>query len=128
MKIAFDILGTLQGRDSAKVVALYRALQNKGHDMHVWSSDFAMAMRVNRELKLDATVQGKVSKSEAENEGDSYMDIAIDDDSTQTWLAAKYIVLVRDIPSKDVEAFADKLINLRSQARRGSEWVQKNVE
>jgi hypothetical protein len=117
MKIAFDCLGTLQGRDSAKVVALYRALQSKGHDMYVWSSDFSMAMRLNRELKLEATVQGKVSKSEAADEGEGLLDIAIDDDQSQTWLAAKYIVLVRDIPSKDVEAFADKLINLRSQAR-----------
>lgn len=115
MRIAFDVMGTLQGVNSDKVVRLFKALQDRGHDMHVWSSDFGCAMRTNNHLKLNATVLGKVSKIDAKEMGDELMDIAIDDDSTQTWLAAKYIVLVRDIPS-DVEAFADKLINIRSLA------------
>lgn len=116
MRIAFDVMGTLEGRDEAKVLRLYKALQDRGHDMHIWSSSFSMAMSVNQRLSLDATVQGKFSKAEAANEGDELMDIAIDDDSSQTWLGAKYIVLVRDIPN-DVEAFADKLVNIRSLAQ-----------
>lgn len=113
MKIAFDCMGTLEGRDQSKVRALYKALQNRGQDMRVWSSDFGMAVRLNRELSLDATVESKFSKVEAQERDEELMDIAIDDDSTQTWLAAKYIVLVRDIPN-DVEAFADKLIKHRT--------------
>lgn len=116
MKIAFDCMGTLMGPSKAKVVALYKALQNRGHDMYVWSSEYSLARNLNENLKLNGKVEEKFSKNQAIASGEELMDIAVDDDATQTWLGAKYIVLVRDIPN-DIEAFADKLISIRSDAK-----------
>ena len=65
MKIAFDTMGTLQGKDSVKVVALYKALRSRGHDMVVWSSEYALARNINEKLNLHAEVMHKFDKFEA---------------------------------------------------------------
>lgn len=119
MKIAFDCLGTLDGFNKAKVLALYRALQSRGHDMYVWSSEYSMAIRLNKELNLNGKPISKFGSRPWESEDgieDDKMDIAIDDDASQTWLAAKYILLVRDIHG-DIEELADRLIKMRTNAQ-----------
>lgn len=106
MKIAFDVKGTIDGPNQDKVLRLFRALQQQGHEMVVWSSRYSYATGAVAKHSLSAEALPKTDKWGEVAESD-YMDIAIDDEP-QTWLTAKRLILVRDLPA-DVEAFAAAL-------------------
>lgn len=111
MKIAFDVLGTINGYRQSEVLRLFRSLQAKGHEMFVWSSDFGMAVNAVKTHGLNATPLDKFSHSEAEEKGFK-MDVCIEDDHSQTWLAARAIVFVDEMKldnNENLKLVADKL-------------------
>lgn len=106
MKVAFDCHGTLvlPNNDKELIVRkLFKWFESKGCEMVVWSNGGAPETLV-KTLKLNATPQGK-SKTwdyySCEDPEQYYMDIAVDDDSKQTYLAAKNFIWVRDIPDDE---------------------------
>jgi hypothetical protein len=111
MKVAFDVKGTLIGPDQEKVRDLYNFMRNMKCEMVVWSNLGSYAVDAVKSLKLNARACTKYSMSDA-GSGSDVMDLAIEDDSTQTWLAAKHILLVKDIPNdlKSIEKLAKELI------------------
>jgi hypothetical protein len=102
MRIAFDVKGTLQGHDGERVLALLLKLQELGHECLVWSNSYGYAVDCVKKLGLKCEYQSKTDKSDADHDETRYVDLAIDDDSTQTWLASKRFIWVRDLP-KDIE-------------------------
>lgn len=102
-KIAFDVKGTLSGPHQDKVRRLFHFLQSQGHEMIVWSNSYAYALDIVKELGLKAECMSKNMASDAEL-FENWIDIAIEDDLTQTWLGAKRIVFINDIP-EDITMF-----------------------
>jgi len=115
MRIAFDCKGTLSGYHEKKVVKLFHALQDAGHELFIWSSvlSFTQDAADKHGLKIQPYhLVSKYSKSEAREQGLPTMDIAIDDDrSFSDYLAANKIVYVDEIP-ENFEDFALFLKNL----------------
>lgn len=109
MKIAFDVMGTIDGPSQKKVLALYHEFERLGHEMVVWSSMYSLAVRAVKNHNLKANSMSKMERYQYEPS--EYMDLAIDDEN-QTYLAANRLVLVRDIPD-DIENFAMLLIENR---------------
>jgi hypothetical protein len=105
MKVAFDCQGTLILTNEANkliVHKLFKWFESKGCEMVVWSNGGAPEILV-KTLKLNATAQSKSKTWElegCENPEQYYMDIAVDDDVNQTYLAAKNFIWVRDIPDE----------------------------
>lgn len=107
MKIAFDVKGTLYGKNETNVRRLYDAFKSRGHTMFVWSNSIGYASDAVRDLKLDVEYMSKFLPSERDYDTNQYMDIAIEDDRSQTWLAAKKFVFVDDL---DDGTNVDKLV------------------
>ena len=108
MRIAFDVKGTINGPDHDKVLKLFHALQAMGHEMFVWSTFIGYAVDAISEHNLKAESMWKKSLSELNEWGMEPMDVCIEDDSSQTWLGSKKIILVSDLPD-DIEAFAKQI-------------------
>jgi hypothetical protein len=112
MLIAFDVKGTLQGVNQAKVRKLLQVLLSQGHEIVIWSSMISYAMDVAQELSLNVEISNKYSAKEAKENNKALVDIAIDDDDTSTWLAAKRLVLVRDIPEEFGSEYVQELLSV----------------
>jgi hypothetical protein len=98
MKIAFDVKGTIEGPKQKEVLELFSRLWTAGHEMFVWSNLESYAVDAVEKYNLPATAIRKYSSTDAEDRG--FMDIAIEDDPSQTWLGAKQIVFVHELPVK----------------------------
>lgn len=112
MKIAFDVMGTLMGQNQDKVLRLFHAFEKMGHTMYVWSNSINYAFDAVNQHKLNVPAERimyKYTKFDAEMEQMDVMDVAVEDDKSQTYLATKKLVLVYEIPD-DVEEFAKTLI------------------
>lgn len=105
MKIAFDVKGTIEGPSKEKVLKLFRALRAQGHELIVWSNSYGYAMDAVRDNNLDCAFQSKTDKWQVDQDETHYVDVAIDDDSSQTWLAAKRFIWVHELPD-DIDEFA----------------------
>lgn len=106
MKIAFDVKGTLIGYHQDKVLKLFYALQSMGCEMFVWSNSINYAFEAvkTHSLKVDAQhVMYKYTTVDVEVEGIEAMDVAIEDDRSQTYLGAKRIIFVDEIPEEPQE-------------------------
>lgn len=102
MRVAFDVQGTLIGRHSAKVIKLFKWLQQQGHEMHVWSfGGYWMAKDAIDRLGLGENVLAD-AKFSSVHDGEPHFDLAVDDeaDSVRT-LSAKRFILVEDIPENE---------------------------
>lgn len=108
MRIAFDVKGTIEGPSKAKVLQLFRALRAQGHELIVWSNSYGYAMDAVRDNTLDCPFQSKTTKWDVDNDESQFVDLAIDDDSSQTWLAAKRFIWVHELPD-DIDTFAKQL-------------------
>lgn len=103
MKIAFDINGTLLGPQ--KILALYQWCKDQGHDLTVWSNCYAYINQTIRYLRLDPDTKRMSKVYLYENDNQPLFDIAIDDEPhSSKGLAAKRIILVRDVP-EDINLF-----------------------
>jgi hypothetical protein len=115
MKVAFDVQGTLQGYGSEKIVALFKILQDQGHECYIWSFGGRMMARdcandnglrpqaclSKREKEYDYTEDDKRVLLEPE------FDFCIDDDEgTAEILDAKKVIYVHQVPDiTDTESF-----------------------
>jgi hypothetical protein len=107
MKIAFDVQGTLEGPKGEQVLYIFNLLKQQGHELFVWTN----GMIFPNELKNDAIFITKIAKIDCDNE-EMFMDLAIEDDRYQTYLAAKAFMFVDEIPEKfeDIKEFLKKYI------------------
>lgn len=97
MRIAFDVKGTIDGPRQELVLQIFRALQDAGHEMFVWSNSFSYAVEAVKEHNLNAIPMSKFTKFDAQNNGEYNMDLAIEDDRSQTYLGARQIVFVDEL-------------------------------
>jgi CspA family cold shock protein len=100
MKIAFDVKGTIEGPKQKEVLELFWRLQREGHEMFVWSNLFSYAAQAVIDHKLPATALLKNGISDYPESAYGLMDVAIEDDRSQTWLGANKIVFVDELNDK----------------------------
>jgi hypothetical protein len=103
LKIAFDCSGTLTGRDEKKVVALYKWFQSKGCEMFIWSNLYSYTTLAKNAHNLEGECLSKYGAHDWMDVDKDWMDICVDDDSSQTWLKAHRMICVNDIPSNEGE-------------------------
>jgi len=103
MKIAFDVKGTIEGPRKIQVLAMLRHLKELGHEVIVWSNLYSYATDAvrNYDLNVEATSKKMMLDYDSESEA---MDLAIEDDRSQTWLGAKKFLFVDEIPDNSTEA------------------------
>ena len=100
MKIAFDVKGTIEGSKKQQVLRMFKLFQDAGHDVIVWSNSYGYAVdAIENNLLKNTNPHDKKMKMDVDYEEDRYVDIAIEDDRSQTWLAAKKFVFVDEIPT-----------------------------
>jgi hypothetical protein len=100
LKIAFDCSGTIMNGPD-KVLKLFEFFEKKGAELIVWSNSYGYCIDVRKWLGERAAYGTKTTKWDFDCSSDPeswYVDIAVDDDSEQTYLAAKAFIWVRDIP------------------------------
>lgn len=113
MKVAFDCKGTLMEKpETDKVFKLFKYFADKGCEMIIWSSLYSYAHYTAEEVKnisgIEAEIDEKLSKIDARNREQEYIDLAVDDDPRSSdYLAVKNFIWVHDIP-EDSSKF-DKL-------------------
>jgi hypothetical protein len=101
MRVAFDVKGTLSGFDSKKVWKLFRALESKGCEIVIWSNMPTFARDLVEKHNLSNDYECKSMKLDVDEE--NWYDLAVEDDRSQTWLAARKFIFVGDIPETDDE-------------------------
>jgi hypothetical protein len=111
MRIAFDVKGTIEGYHKVKILKLFHALKARGHELTVWSNSYGYAQDAVSDNNLGCPFQSKTDKWQSEDQS-NWFDFAIDDDSQQTWLAAKRFIWVHEVPD-DIETFIIEIENLR---------------
>jgi len=97
MRIAFDVKGTLEGPKKNILLSAFVKLQEMGHECVVWSNSYGYAVDAVRDNNLDAEPMSKTMKMDLDHDETKFFDVAIDDDSSQTWLAAKRFIWVHEI-------------------------------
>jgi hypothetical protein len=97
MRIAFDVKGTLQGPKGKFVLGLLLELQKMGHECIVWSNSFGYAVDCVDKYGLK-NVRAESKSAKYDRDEANWYDLAIEDDVGQTWLAAKRLIFVKDIP------------------------------
>jgi hypothetical protein len=98
MTIAFDVKGTLEGPKGKFVLGLLLKLQEMGHECVVWSGSYGYAVDCVAKYGLENVRAESKSDKWSRDEANFY-DVAIEDDRGQTWLAAKKIVFVDELPN-----------------------------
>lgn len=99
MRIAFDVKGTIDGPKGKFVLGLFKFLQDLGHECVVWSNSYGYAVDAVMTHALNAEAMPKKGKGDFGYEDKaSHFDIAIEDDTSQTWLAAKRFIWVHELP------------------------------
>ena len=110
-RIAFDVKGTLgSGPQQKKVFALFQAFEEQGCEMFVWSGVGSFATDLVRTLGLRAECMTK--RTIHDTDPADLMDIAVEDEHQQTYLATKQLVFVDEIPDslEDIAEFVRDLI------------------
>lgn len=112
MKIAFDVKGTLYGQNETNVRRLYEAFKKRGHTMFVWSNSLGYAADAVRTLNLDVEYMLKFLPSERDYDVNQYMDVCVEDDRSQKYLASNKFVFVDELNNgTDVDKLVEELTN-----------------
>lgn len=98
MRIAFDVKGTIDGPKQKFVLGLLKFLQDLGHECVVWSSVYGYAVDAVKKHDLDCAAQSKTGRYDC-SDASQYFDLAIDDDTGSSYLAAKRFIWVHNIPA-----------------------------
>ena len=98
MRVAFDVKGTLAGPE--KILKLFKWFESKGCQMVIWSNAYGYTTEIKEKLGLEAETMSKFGTFDVSDKSE-YMDIAIEDDTSQTWLAAKKLIFVHEVPSDE---------------------------
>jgi hypothetical protein len=97
MKIAFDVKGTLDSPKKNILVSLINWLQKNGHECVVWSNSYMYAVECVKNNDLKCETMSKATKGDFRQYDKDEFDWAIEDDRSQTWLAAKNFLWVDEI-------------------------------
>ena len=113
MRIAFDVKGTLEGGNySGRAMNLLLLLHKAGHEVIIWSSVLSYAyrttVRINQAYGITLDCYSKYGEYEREEKNLPIIDFAVEDDTSQDYLAAKNFVWVHNIP-ENVEELAQSL-------------------
>lgn len=104
MKVAFDVKGTIDGYKQDLVLKLFKGLQAKGHTCVVWSNCYSYAVDAIRDHGLTNTEpMDKMSRFDLRDRDMEPMDLAIEDDRSQTWLGAKRFIFVDDLDEETIQ-------------------------
>lgn len=112
MLVAFDVKGTIEGPKKDLVLKLFRGLQEKGHKCVVWSNLYSYAIDAIVDNGLNNTepfkkyTKGDVAEG-IYNDTDT-VDLAIEDDRCQTYLAAHRFLFVDEITEETVKELLKK--------------------
>lgn len=120
MNIAFDVNGTLDGYRGDQVKQLCFALYKAGHSIFVWSNLHSYAVDMVKDLAnrgIKAQPYTKYSSFEAKQQELTIMDVAFENDSTQTYLATKKLVLVSEIPEEPTK-FNDFVVKMVKECQK----------
>lgn len=106
MKIAVDVKGTLEGPKRKQIVHIIKEALNKGYEVTIWSNGLGRqgAEGLEREYGIKLPYEDKFSKRDAETWERGLFDLAIEDDTSQSYLAAKKFLWVHEIPESDEDA------------------------
>lgn len=106
-RVVFDCQGSLNG--PPKVKQLYFAFNILGAHITIWSGVYGIATRTAASTRPAAN---DVLEKDFTGEKGYKFDIAIDDDTTQTFPGVKRMVYVDEIPenAEEILEFAKKLI------------------
>lgn len=109
LRIAVDVIGTIEGNRKAQVLTIIHTLLDLGHEVEIWSSDFSCARNAVTKYDLQCLYRQKHTKIESPSE--EFFDYAIEDDRRQTYLAAKNFLWVDELPTslKECEQLAKEL-------------------
>lgn len=112
MKIACDVKGTLEGPKKKQVLKMLDLFHRAGYEITIWSNLYSYATDAVRDNNLRAHAMSKYSKSDYDNNESQFFNFAIEDDRNQTYLAAKKIIWVDEIPEdlEQVELFVKELL------------------
>lgn len=113
MIIAFDVKGTLEGPkgDLIKVIADTLSRESFGCKIVIWSNLTSYAYDCAKTMTFPCEPMGKMMMSDLESP-DQAFDFAIEDDRSQTWLAAKNIIFVDEI--NDIDSVVDRIMRGKS--------------
>jgi hypothetical protein len=98
MRIAFDVKGTIEGPKKQYVIALLNLLRDQGHEVLVWSNSYGFAQDAVQDNDLGCKYQLKDALFDIHGDASRVVDLAIDDDSQQVWLASRRFIWVHDLP------------------------------
>lgn len=98
MRIAFDVKGTIDGPKGKFVLGLMAFLQELGHECVVWSNSYSFAADAVRDHNLKVEYMSKKMKGDMDHDETQFYDFAVEDDTSQTWLAAKSFIWVHELP------------------------------
>lgn len=107
MRIAIDVKGTLEGPKEQIIRLAAELLWRKGHEVVVWSNMTSFAHDFVKKYDFPYGYTGKKMASDCYSEDELY-DVAIEDDRSQTWLAAKKIIFVDEC--SDVNTLLFKIL------------------
>lgn len=103
MKIACDVKGTLEGPKKKQVLRILDLFSKAGYEVTVWSNLYSYAVDAVKDNNLKAQFMDKKSKGDYEYDETKYFNFAIEDDRSQSYLAAKTFIWVDTIP-EDIAA------------------------
>lgn len=111
MKIACDVMGTLEGRKKKQILKMLDIFSRAGADITVWSNLYSYAVDAVKNNNLKAEYDSKKMMLDYDDPSEA-MDLAIEDDRSQTWLGARRFLFVDEIPEDmaEVELLANKLL------------------
>lgn len=124
MRIAFDVKGTIEGPKKRQIIYILTELRKRGHEVVVWSNAYMFAKDAVNDNHLECEATDKLTLWDAKERDKSLYDLAIDDDSSQTWLAAKRFIWVHDVPTDSVGLA--ELIELIHSEKWKDTWCQTN--
>jgi len=112
MRIATDVMGTLEGPMKKQILAMLEVFAKAGAEITVWSNLYDYAIDAVRDNNLRAEADSKKTKGDLDFDESQYFDLAFEDDRTQTYLPTKRFLFVDEIPDsvEEAEALANKLL------------------
>ena len=99
-KVAFDVQGTLKGARQYQVVELFKVLEQRGHQLFIWSyGGYTMAFAAARGLSLKAEPMDKIDRDYTPG-AKQEMDVCVDDErNAAEVLSADKMIDVSRIPN-----------------------------
>ena len=109
MKIAFDVSGTLDSEHYGVAIRyLLHHLKLLGHEITIWSNSSSYIKDFIEKYNIEG-VNTMTKKSKHDLEPEDHMDICIENDRCQTYLAAKHIIWAHEV--RNGKTVLDKIVD-----------------